>query len=1266
MTRAQEQQARFKGLKSRLAMRINRQLGDVYRPASDSTSLMVNTPDSMSAEIHAAVDELMEKVGNLDDYVATKLGIETLNELYFAFSAEQIDALALAIYNIEEKGEGIIIADQTGIGKGRIAAGMIRYAVFNNKQPIFMTEKPNLFSDIYRDLIAIGAGQLLPFIVNSREDKTNVKDENGNLLYQAPDKTVQDRIISSGRLPNNYHFMMLTYSQINIGETDKKGKPKPTSPKLKFLRNIAQDNIVILDESHNAAGNSYTGQNLQSIAEVCQGICFLSATFAKRSENMPIYAMKTCMKEANLSQDAITNAMDKGGVALQEIISADLVSQGQLIRRERTFEGVEINYIVTTNLEKEQREKSDIVTDIIRRIIKFQEDYIIPEIEEMDKIQSSSNGSAELRKGTKGAGVDAMPFVSKIFNSINQLLFAVKTDSVIERTLIRLKQGKKPIIAFSSTMESYIKSMLETNNNIQVGSVINADFSSVLIKALEGILRYTVRDDAGEATYEILEIMSLSIEAQNEYEFIQRKIMSSNTNLVISPIDLIIHKLEAEGYRVGEVTGRNYQIALSTQKGASGKDRWIGSIEKRKKENVADMFNKFNNNELDVLLINQAGSTGASAHAIITKKVSRDQVKQRVMVVAQPELDINKEVQKRGRVMRTGQIMLPIYDYMISAVPSEKRLAMMLQKKLKSLDANTTSNQKNSEALMQSDDFLNKYGDKIVTEFLAENYDFNKSIGNPLDLDFTQDKEIVDIKKVPIIVDTANKIAGRVAILKCSDQEAFYDEVIRRYMNYVSMLIENDAYDLEVETMDLKAETISREMLIPNPNRGLSPFSDNTYIQKCMVNVLRKPFTVLEVESKLLDVLKGRNTEKYTAEIIQAMKDTQESRKAEEKAGFEETNRINIRKINELAAYKKLKTEVDKRQFAEMREVALLEALSDQIRRSANRYTNEGYSLSRIFEFFKVGKLVSVPNESGNIRTGLSKGVVQGFFFGTNKRNQFAPSNISMKILMASSKKQLTIDLTSSNLEVINGIRAASSSDSNSIEYALDSYKKGISESSKERNIRYLISGNLLKFFGDKFVPKGKLVSYTNLDGSVGKGSLLPESYNEEVENGDVELKIAVPVNKIKILVSELYNSKILYFSKKAFLKKEYAYVLYVSKSRDLGSDVYLNKKILALVVGGQFVSTSSLMKAQILPENIESVLEIMGGDLYYTTDLNPYEFNKVKSNFAEKKRFRSGNSTIRANKPKARLPLSKQPSGAEAQAQRIRILGLEYKFLKK
>ena len=206
---------------------------------------------------------------------------------------------------------------------------------------------------------------------------------------------------------------------------------------------------------------------------------------------------------------------------------------------------------------------------------------------------------------------------------------------------------------------------------------------------------------------------------------------------------------------------------------------------------------------MDVLLINQSGSTGASAHAITTDKVSEKQVRQPVMIVLQPELDINTEVQKRGRINRTGQVLKPIYDYVNSAIPAEQRLMMMLQKKLKSLDANTSSNQKQSNSILDVPDFLNKYGDKVVVEYLQENENVNDLLGDPLKLGSSSE----------IIEGAAHKVSGRVAVLSTKMQEDFYKDIKDRYDTLVDYLKQSGDYDLEVEQLDLKAETISSSII---------------------------------------------------------------------------------------------------------------------------------------------------------------------------------------------------------------------------------------------------------------------------------------------------------------------------------------------------------------------------------------------------------------------------------------------------------------------
>jgi hypothetical protein len=310
-------------------------LGMAYIPAAEKGFILDTTvPDSMGHEMHIAIRKIKKSIGMpLFDYVAQKLDYDN-DELVKSLSCEQIDAVSLAIYNIEKRGQGIIVGDQTGIGKGRTAAALIRYGVKQSFQPIFLSEKPNLFTDLYRDLSDIGSSKLVPFIVNSKESKTNIKNKNGDVIYTAPEKPTQERIIKNQSIPNNYNFVCATYSQFN--------QPKKPA-KQQLLLAVSNGNIIIMDEAHNASGSSNTGEFMQEVLRQTKGVCFLSATFAKRPDNMPIYAQKTSMSDANMSKDDLVEAITKGGVALQEILAAQLVSEGQMIRRERSFEGVEVN-----------------------------------------------------------------------------------------------------------------------------------------------------------------------------------------------------------------------------------------------------------------------------------------------------------------------------------------------------------------------------------------------------------------------------------------------------------------------------------------------------------------------------------------------------------------------------------------------------------------------------------------------------------------------------------------------------------------------------------------------------------------------------------------------------------------------------------------------------------------------------------------------------------------------------------------------------------
>lgn len=1164
-------------------------LGAPYFPSSEACIVLdTQVPDSMDYEIHSALERLKRKVGSIDEYVFRKLGYKSHTELCKALSAEQTDAVALAISNIEDKGQGMIIGDQTGIGKGRIAAAMIRYAVHQKKQPIFLTEKANLFSDLYRDLEAIGSANLAPFIVNAKESKTDIKNQEGEVIYQAPEKTEQDKIISSQKLPSKYNFVCATYTQFNSIES------KPAKPL--FLRAIAQDNVIIMDESHNASGSSNTGEFLQSVLSRSKGVVFLSATFAKRPDNMPVYAMKTAMSEANMTKEDLVEAITKGGVALQEILSSQLVAEGQMIRRERSFEGIEVNYISLDKKEEEHKAIADNITFILRAIINFQNEFVSKEVKELDKIVAAEGKEVEVTKGTSKAGVDSTPYFSKVFNVINQMLFAIKAEEVANRAIERLKEGKKPVIAFSSTMGSFIE-QLENENGMPVGDgdVINADFAEVLKKGLAGVMRYTEITPEGEREHKSFDISAFTDEAKAFYFKLQESIKAIATGVSISPIDVVMQIIEKAGYKVAEVTGRKYEVQLNLKTG-------MGMVKTRKRINTNDAFRQFNNNEVDVLMINQSGSTGASAHAIVTPKVPKEQVKQRVMIVLQAELDINTEVQKRGRINRTGQILKPIYDYINSSIPAEKRLMMMLQKKLKSLDANTSSNQKQSEKILSVEDFLNKYGDKVVKEYLEENPEINALLDDPL--------KMADSEKDVITEDAANKVSGRVAVLSTQMQADFYSEISSRYNDFIEILKQSGEYDLEVEAMDLEAET---ELSYPVKigKGGESAFGENSILNKVEANVLRKPFTENELSNLLIEASKGKDAIEQKNEILTNFNEFSKNKWESEFEAIEEkyntliANVPNEKKIKAIA-------DVQARRNAEVERMEELQATMRLATDKAYRTFEARKSVvERYLKFFHVGRGILYPEGDYQAGATNTKGVSLGVSIDEKKKNPYAPSSLRFRFALASSSKYIAIPATYAKInEIIGATYGMSDSDSKTVVANWGSLTK---ENTKNRSIRYIITGNILQAFKSF---NGKLVSYTTKAGGVEKGILMPDHW-EPAENQ----KIAVPIiHARKIIVSMSAGQSISTNENFGIIKQYGFYKLIVAASKQQGGKFYLNEEILALVEDNNFNKVSSQMVAKLDERNIEGLINILQDKFSQSIELTQYQYEIIAQDLPKPK----------------------------------------------
>lgn len=1062
-------------------------LGGAYEPAAElpgAYRMNILTPDSMDESTSEALKQLKKAVGNVAEFVAERLQY-SLAELAECLSLEQIDAVALAIYNCEAREQGIIIGDQTGIGKGRVASAFIRYAVKSGKKPIFFTEKPGLFSDIYRDLTAIHSDDLRPLIVNASGG--NILDEDGNEVRgMAYSKTKLEAAMREGKVPDDCDFVCVTYSQLRTDDSNQKYS------KCNFISEIAKDNILVLDESHNAGGEvtyhsktkKFTGNTglifQTKILPFCKGIMYLSATYAKYPKNMPIYAMNTCIsdiskgwrKEELRTADAtvIVDSLSsvKGyfnSLPAQEIISSALCRYGQFVRRERKTEGMQVNYITldsagaadfgVRDLKAEHYEIYTCITKIISDIRDFQESFVIPYLEEEAKRLAKQGNRTQ-----KGASVANASIFSSLFHIVNNVLLSIKSESIADRAIKHLSEGRKVVIALADTNESAIDSAEEEEGS----DVINADYSGVFVRAFRSLLRYYVTEGRTKTPVPI-EVEELGAPAEREFNEIVARFKRTTTGLCMSPIDVITKRIEDAGYSVAECTGRSRRLDLSD---GIKKARIVKAAKysAQQGKHVSLCYNNFNNNKVDVLIINQSGSTGKSAHATAANTTLKEsEVKQRVMIIAQAELDINTEVQKRGRINRTGQLshIPPLYEYLYSAIPCEKRFMMMLKAKLKSLDANTTANQRqSSDTVLETPDFFNKYGDAVVESMLNNDWATNHVLNDPLGIEpnpitHLQDKSPAD--------EMARTAFGRMQVLSPDEQEKWYNNVLAEYNELIEDLKAKDEYDLEVKDVDYQAELLSEGVLKPaTSSLGGSELTGASFISRYSV----KPQNRLASAAELTDRI-NRNVD----------------------SGQIEPDAILAKIAAEQKEYAKVIKETEKKYIAEGLQ-ARVQAIVSQRETREKKY-------KRMCDLLKKLKAGAVFEFEGNYY------VLVRCYISDPKADLMSRSSAVLVSFKSTDldKSDLTLNLADAGLEQLEKITATKAT--------LKDYEKFLSKDKRKVELN-IITGNFVRHMEDE----GTVVTrFTLADGNKETGIIV----KEVVENGVRTLPewaryVSIPLNR--------------------------------------------------------------------------------------------------------------------------------------------------------
>ncbi len=1129
-----------------------------YRPMSALPTLDTKIPTNMADAVETSLQDLADRHGDLDKWIEKELGYKP-GKIGKYLAAEQVDAVALALDNVQ-KGAAFIIGDQTGIGKGRVVASALRYAMRKGLTPIFVTEKPNLYGDIIRDMNDIGMPEMLgrdlrPFLTNSGmsvplddeaiswfDDAEKAKVEGG----KAPERRGKFLRSASSSLHKKqmadlqragvgkdkaFDIIFTTYDQMNTVKGE-------TTDRRRLIDGLADGAFIVLDESHNAGGTDAAGwqsanapQNrsdfLKGVTSKSKAVMFSSATYAKRPGTMALYA-RTDMGKAVEKPEMLGDLIARGGVPMQQVVASMLAKAGQYIRRERSFDGV--SYDVEPVPVDENAYEA--VSTSLARIAEFDRELKKSEVwEEILEGLKGSGEAAAFDSATGQTSVTSTNFTSLMHNIVSQMLLAIKADSVASRTIEALKAGEKPIITVANTMGAFLKSYA-TENDIKRGDAVNVTFRDVLGRYLDRTLRLTVKSPEGEVRHQFIPLDALPGYLRQMHREAKSAVASiDTTNLPISPIDWMRHRLLKAGYRVGEITGRKEILDYSGTNQSTLAERLESEISPAGRGvNVK----KFNSGDLDVMILNRAGSTGLSLHSSIKFKDQR----RRRMIIAQAELNIDVHMQMLGRAHRTGQVIPPAFSQAYAEIPAEARPAAVLAKKMASLNANTTASRKSAFTADDGVDFLNEYGDEVAREFLRENLE----ISDALDISYVKGEE-----------ETARVLTGKLLLLPVAEQKRVLDEITTRYKLMIENLDALGENALEAKTMDLGAKTISRQEI--KPSEGESPFEQAVTLEEVEVKSSGKALPIEEVIQRAANSLTGQDINITTpAATLQAL---------EQIAGRTQHKHF------------------DKwfRDFEQHKKDVIAAAKGEDTKQKRHQELND-----HLFRFRDITEML-MPGQRIVVRAGENEAIV-GIVMDVKRRdtkgggNPLAFGAWSAEIAIPDNAQRIIVPLSSIALPADSVAEDARKVFITKPDWAqgfpqiVDRFAKAALEG---KETRYIITGNILAGF-DQARARGQIVNYTDDQGDVKPGILMPRQFNAQTFFNERAVRFKTAAQVVEF-IGRVGDAEIESRDKLVTVRADgNGYEIELPAGRGTGGTYFLNPKV-RTAARDQFAKVGSKMR---------------------------------------------------------------------------------------
>lgn len=490
-------------------------------------------------------------------------------------------------------------------------------------------------------------------------------------------------------------------------------------------------------------------------------------------------------------------------------------------------------------------------------------------VQAQEAMQALGTGEARVRRAKPRIFSSSFGTGGAIYSVMRRTLAALSVDHVVDLAMEDLQEGRRTAIVLDETGESFVQdqiademarirseianldseasdaqgedAQIERERIKEIAKLLDAgaratdvvkdirvptikDMMRGLVRRLGGIQVSEERPDpqAGVTGKErLVAVAQINVEElpgarAEDVQKYQKGLDELNAKIdalpeiSLSPMDEIRSRLEAAGLKVGEISGRTFELRPehSATPGLARLTR-----RSRKKTDVTRLVRTFNSENDMALVFNRSAATGLSMQASERFKNRA----QRHLIEAQADENPATRIQLYGRVNRAGQVVPPRISIASSGLSAELRSIMMQNKKLVDLSANIRSSRENAAVIEDVPDLLNAMGDRVCQEYLKE----NPAVSSRMD---------IPAARIEMAAGLANLLTQRLVLLSPENQDVVYRDLKIAYED-AKLESEFTHSSDSIVLHDWRAVTIAQTRAWGPPREiaGLSAFDGPVY-----------------------------------------------------------------------------------------------------------------------------------------------------------------------------------------------------------------------------------------------------------------------------------------------------------------------------------------------------------------------------------------------------------------------------------------------------